>query len=486
MNANKRVFLFIFFSLILYLFFSYINLAYHKTWKLFDRINLIADIVVHPNAIDDITVRDTLSDELLSKEIDYKPSSSTVTEVKDSLQKQIQEVTEQSTAKRSRPISLANKITRKEIIGFSDDTVQSALTQFAEKIYRLKKGENVRVRIAYLGDSMIEGDLLSKTLRNWLQKTYGGIGVGFVPITSQVAQFRQTAQATYSDGWKDLNFKNSKNKHLFLSGHVFFSSGADWIKVKDNTTRDTTIILDKYLFYGPSTDTSQITVNGKAIKLSGKAPFNKQNLLSDKSKTMHIAFSDRQLPVYGLSFESEQGIIVDNFSFRGISGLEFGRIDTGFLQAIQQSNSYDLIIFQYGVNVIYDPEETNFNWYKRAAIPVINKMKTCFPEADILIIGTGDRAFRYPEGYQSAIGIEELVSVQASLASQTKCSFFSLYAAMGGKNSMVNWANQTPSLANKDYVHPNALGANILGKNLFDAIKKDVDRFDVNRYSEEH
>lgn len=487
MNANKRVFLFIFFSLVLYLIFSYVNLAYLKNWKLFDRINLIADIVLPPNTIDnDHAIRDTIAGELLSEEIDHGVSATTPLDIKDSLNEQNQVTQERPRTRRFEPRPLPERITKKDIIGYVDDTMQSALTQLAEKIYQLKQGKNVKIRIAYLGDSMIEGDLLSKTLRSWLQKTYGGIGVGFVPVTSQVAQFRQTAQMTSSDEWKDLNFKNSKYKHLFLSGHVFFSSGDDWVKVKDNTTRDTSTNLDKYLLYGPSTDTSQIIVNDKAIALSGKASFNKQKLLSNKSKTVHITFNDQQVPIYGLSFESEKGIIVDNFSFRGISGLEFGKIDTNFLRAVQNYNPYDLIIFQYGVNVMYNPEETNFNWYKKAAVPVINKMKACFPKADFLIIGTGDRAFRYPEGYQSAIGIEELIKVQAALAAQTKCSFYSLYAAMGGKNSMISWANQTPSLASKDYVHPNGLGANKLGKSLFDAIKKDVDRLDTSKYSEEN
>ncbi|MDM8175187.1 hypothetical protein QT327_12635 [Olivibacter sp. 47] len=101
-------------------------------------------------------------------------------------------------------------------------------------------------------------------------------------------------------------------------------------------------------------------------------------------------------------------------------------------------------------------------------------MKACFSKADVLIVGTGDRAFRYPEGYQSAVGIEALIKEQAALAKQTDCAFFSLYAAMGGKNSMVNWATQNPSLANKDYVHPNALGAKLLAKHLFEAINKQV------------
>lgn len=46
----------------------------------------------------------------------------------------------------------------------------TALPSLMEKLHRLKKGEKVKIRIAYLGDSMIEGDLMTQTLRLLLQK----------------------------------------------------------------------------------------------------------------------------------------------------------------------------------------------------------------------------------------------------------------------------------------------------------------------------
>lgn len=481
MNANKRVFLFILFSLILYLIVSYLTLAYRKSWDPFDRINLLSEIISSKKTGDD---KRSNYQEQVELPPDVDPADTLLASIQDTIVPEQPKADSAITYKQQQKViplsNLPENINKKDIILFTEDSAQVALTRFANKLADLKKGKKIKVRIAYLGDSMIEGDLLSQTLRVLLQQTYGGKGVGFVPITSQVAQFRRTALATFSAGWKDLNFKNTKKQHLFLSGHVFFSSGDDWVKIKDNTTKDTTGTLEKYIFYGTSNDSSFITVNKKMVPLEGKGLFNRELLLDSKAKSITISTSDTKLPLYGLSFESEYGVIVDNFSFRGISGLEFARINTNFLKEVDEQNPYDLIIFQYGVNVMYKPDETNFNWYKRAATPVINKMKTSFPQADFLIVGTGDRAFRYPEGYQSAVGIEELIKVQAALAMQTNCAFYSLYAVMGGKNSMVNWATQSPSLANKDYVHPNGLGAKILGKHLFEALNRDVNKLEAN------
>ncbi|MEZ4850537.1 MAG: hypothetical protein R3B93_18375 [Bacteroidia bacterium] len=57
------------------------------------------------------------------------------------------------------------------------------------------KSRKGKTRIAYFGDSMIEGDLITQSLRNDLQELLGGQGVGFVPITSQTYGFRKTIEA---------------------------------------------------------------------------------------------------------------------------------------------------------------------------------------------------------------------------------------------------------------------------------------------------
>lgn len=488
MNANKRVFLFIFFSLLLYLVFSYINIAYRKKWEPFDRINLISDVIVEPGQQKELNAKGNYKATGQEKQIDTTSVSTKdkvgrsktntaggLTNGRDSLS---------NTTAVASTESLPLNINQTDIISFNTDSESVALSRFAKKLIALKNGKKVKVRVAYLGDSMIEGDLLSQTLRSLLQQVYGGNGVGFVPITSQVAQFRRTALASSSANWKDLNFKNTKKQDLFISGHVYFSSGNDWVKVKDNTTKDTSIVLGKYLLYGAAMDSAIVLANKKAVMLEEGALFNRKLISHNKDKSITVSSDNKQLPLFGLSFESDYGVIVDNFSFRGISGLELGRINTSLLKAINEQNPYDLIIFQYGVNVLYKPNDTNFSWYKRAALPVVNKMKTCFSKADMLIVGTGDRAFRYPEGYQSAVGIESLIKEQAALAKQTDCAFFSLYAAMGGKNSMVNWATQNPSLANKDYVHPNALGARLLAKQLFEAINKQVKKLESTSLNE--
>ena len=62
------------------------------------------------------------------------------------------------------------------------------------------------VRIAVLGDSFIEGDILTADLRERLQECYGGGGPGFAPMASPLTAFRRTVR-TQSKGWTTYNIK---------------------------------------------------------------------------------------------------------------------------------------------------------------------------------------------------------------------------------------------------------------------------------------
>jgi lysophospholipase L1-like esterase len=48
---------------------------------------------------------------------------------------------------------------------------------------------------------------------------------------------------------------------------------------------------------------------------------------------------------------------------------------------------------------------------------------------------------------------------------------------MGGTNSIVEWAKMNPSLANRDYVHPNHRGAAVLARYLFEAIMTEYNKY---------
>ena len=59
------------------------------------------------------------------------------------------------------------------------------LFSFFKKLEELEQTKNGKIRIAYYGDSMTDGDLIVQDLRALFQNAFGGLGIGFLPIASE-------------------------------------------------------------------------------------------------------------------------------------------------------------------------------------------------------------------------------------------------------------------------------------------------------------
>ncbi len=445
-NRNWRVVVLLSLCFVIYLFSSVIMYVFNIKWEPLQNVNLLSEII-HPEKLNDgALASDSLADS--SKH-----------------------------ANRAKDFELYKK--PDFITDFTKGDSITALMHFSEKLAELKKTKKGKIRIAYFGDSMIEGDLLTRKLRKLLQGEFGGYGVGYLPVQSKVAPIRESAEIKAS-GWKIINFMDKGAKNIYVSGFSF--SGMGNSRFTDKTLISGTR-TNKFLIYGQPQGNAAINYNGANIMLNGTLPVNRQLLANDTVRSYSLKSNTSSVPYYGVSFESDNGIILDNFSFRGITGVEFKKIDEHFLKEVQSQNHYDLIVMQYGVNLLFRPNDTDYSYYVKIMTPTLVKFKSAFPETDILMISTADRAFRYNGEFQSAKGVRNLVETQAKMAYDNNLSFFNLFETMGGENSIVAWAQKEPPLANKDYVHPNGKGTDILAEKLYHAMMKDYKNYTAKKRS---
>ena len=92
--------------------------------------------------------------------------------------------------------------------------------RFATIFRRLKNRRELNrpVRVAFLGDSFIEGDIMVAGFPFRDAKgIWGGRGVGFVPVTSVAAQFRPTVEQRAS-GWTTWSMLTDHEHGYTLSG----------------------------------------------------------------------------------------------------------------------------------------------------------------------------------------------------------------------------------------------------------------------------
>jgi hypothetical protein len=363
------------------------------------------------------------------------------------------------------------------IIDFPSDST-SALAHFFGALNEIKKKH--KVRIAYFGDSMIEGDLITQDLRNEMQDAFGGAGVGFVPVTSIVAGFRTSIMHQFG-GWTTHTLLDNMpvNHVLGISGYSFVpqvavktdtaNTAADsWVKYIAVKQKHLDRFYKTRILYGKSAEGNSVIVNNTSYKLDGKDPVNE--VLIDNGKGVQSLSAKflctSSMDVFGLSMESDSGAFVDNFSFRGNSGFPLVKVPQNIYSGTNAYLGYDLVVLEYGLNAV-SPGVTDFSWYERGMLSVIRHIRASFPDASILLISVGDKGYRKDGIYQTDPSVPLLVNVQRKMAENTGCAYWSLYAAMGGEGSMVKWVEGDTALANKDYTHFNFRGAHKVGRLLY-------------------
>lgn len=366
------------------------------------------------------------------------------------------------------------------VIDFGSDTLP-ALTHFFESLFQTQQKQK-KTRIGYFGDSMIEGDLVTQDLRSTLQDTFGGIGVGFMPVTSIVAGFRQTILHTFSGNWQTYTLldHSATNHVLGISGFDFVPATvgsadtsktglASWVKYSAVSKRRLNKFYSVRLFYGSVKGHSNyVAAGGRSFPLEGTSAVNELELLKGYPvQSVQAAFQCQdRVNVFGFSLEGDSGVYVDNFSFRGNSGMPLTKIPADVLSGINGKLNYGLIILHYGVNVVNE-KVTDFSWYERGMTEVVNHLKAAMPNTSILIISAGDKSIRREGEYVTDPSVPLVIDVQKRVAQKTGVAFWNLYEAMGGYNSMVKWVQGDTVLANKDYTHPNFRGAKKIADLLY-------------------
>lgn len=346
----------------------------------------------------------------------------------------------------------------------------SMLSGFTGKLAHVS-GMERPLRIGFMGDSFIEGDLLTSDFRELMQNRYGGGGVGFVPITSQVAGFRQTVGHKFGN-WKQNSIVNSKESGFTISAFNYTPSEDSYVEYKGTSNKKH---LDHFgrarlLFISKGRSVVRATVNGEEEFLSNTEPKEvlQQMQLDGDFRSIRYQISDVEgFTAYGVFLENPTGVSVDNFSVRGNPGTVMGRISPTLSEQFGKLSPYDLIILQYGLNVV-SSDVTDYSAYRKQMTTAVNHIKRCFPNVAILIMSIGDRATRINGAFVTMPGIRAMVKTQEEVAQECGVLFWNTYAAMRAAGGMGVFVKN--GWAAKDYTHISARGGKKIATALYDAV----------------
>ena len=338
------------------------------------------------------------------------------------------------------------------------------------------------VRVAFLGDSFIEGDILVADFRSALQQRFGGRGVGFVPITSVAAQYRPTVKIA-SEGWKTWSMLTKPDSLPYtLSGMTFEAEAGETTVTLEAANRypelDSASCLK--LIYERNVATRLcLTVNGRTDSLMTALPPTdsvRQYVYNGPVHKAEMRFRNTEgFRALGVVMEDSVGVSVDNYSLRGNSGMLLEQLDSASCRALNRIHTYDLIVLQYGLNIAND-SILQYGWYGRRMEKAIRQVRQCFPTADVLLMGVSDRSRMENGTFCTMPSVLALLHAQRQTAKRAGILFWNTFGAMGGNNSMVRYVEK--NWASKDYTHLGFGGGRELARVLVEAILAEMEFYE--------
>jgi hypothetical protein len=336
------------------------------------------------------------------------------------------------------------------------------------------------VRIAFLGDSFIEGDIIVADLRTALQKEFGGNGVGFVPVFSITDQYRPTINQKV-EGWDAYSILKDTARTYMFSGTLFEPEEKASLSIKpaDKYPELSHAASFKFYYTGKKpgvisyvTDAQPDTITKRLI------PQEEPGFLEieEPFEEAFFRFSEGEdMLAFGTAMEDNDGVVVDNFSLRGNSGLILDRLNLDLCRGFSEIRPYDLIVLQYGLNVVSE-EVLNYGWYRTRMIGVVRHIQQCFPDTDILLMGVSDRAYQSDDSFETMPAVLALLHAQRQIAKSTGITFWNTFGAMGGVNSMTRFVEN--NWASKDYTHLSFRGGREIAKAFYEALMLEKEFYD--------
>lgn len=360
------------------------------------------------------------------------------------------------------------------------DSLTSPLQHLYDKIL---SGENIH--IGFMGDSFTENDILSADLRAMLQGQFGGGGVGYAPFDSPHMSYRRTIKTTAS-GWKpyhiilDRNIPAPYSGDFSVSGWVAkASTGAStrWEMTTAAAHADESNVARLYFIARHDTEL-QVAVNEQdsIFSLTGGEQVRQLLLRHERIASLRakVLSGAEGFTAIGAEFYNEKGISLDNLSIRSNNGQAILRSNPSVNAQIHRMHPYDLIILQYGLNIL-SADRKNYSLYADQVVKMVHYVEQCFPGVAVLVMGVSDRSMKDENGdFVPMESARSLARWQREAADSCGVAFWNTHEAMRRLGGMASFVEK--GWAGKDYTHIGYGGGRQVARELYHALMWDVHR----------
>ncbi len=347
------------------------------------------------------------------------------------------------------------------------------LAHLFESLARLDDGHaHDDVRILQYGDSHTASDLGVAVFRRAMQARFGDGGRGFVSVGKPWKSYVQDGvrggmtkefEPTKVKFRKDKTFTGIDGCYGLLGIGIASSKGGGraWTDV---FARSSHIELD----YGqdPRGGSFDVFIDGaRAGRVATRAPLAGAGWFAfDVADAPHQVelrtVGDGDVRVFGMTLDRpEAGVVVDALGINGAQIFTPLRWNEAHFAEQLHHASPDLVVLAYGTNEAVEPGLGDTE-YERKLVDFLGRIARAAPTSSCLLLGPPDLA-RHTKGqddWHSLPRLAEIVALQRKVAEAAGCGFYDQQEAMGGAGSIVRWASEPDSRAQRDRVHLTRLG----------------------------
>jgi len=370
---------------------------------------------------------------------------------------------------------------KKELNKIENDSF--SLNSFYEKLYQLEKTKQGRVNITHVGDSHIQADHFSGTMRQKLQLKFGNAGRGLIfpyriAKSNEPGSYKTTTNVIWdakrnvfhdkplpigisgftiesADSLAEINVMVKDQPHLGYSFTKFTLFHERGLNNYDITICDD-LNCERGIF-----SSSVASVNPFVSELKFEKPL-RQIILRNKT-TDTIKKVTR---IYGMLLENDSSGVLYNMI--GVNGAEFKHYSMSkyFIQQFPYLHP-DLIIVSMGTNEGYNSGFDPALFYRNIDT-LITSILSANPNAAILLTTPADSYRRTHKGRIKNPDMKMARLTIINYCLQHKLPYWDLYEIMGGYGSMGKW--YLAKLTSKDRVHFTARGYQIQGDLFYKAL----------------
>lgn len=354
------------------------------------------------------------------------------------------------------------------------------LAPFFDALAALDRGlASDHLRIAVYGDSNLTMDYPTGRLRRLMSKAFGEGGHGFVAAGQPWShyQHRDVRHGVIS-GWKPYAVSTAPTGDgLYGLGGIVveneWQGATTFVETAPASAPIGTRVARFDIFYlrrggGGRFDAVVDGVRARRVETSfvrgtvDRTPrlgIERIDVDEGPHRVELVASSAAVTRLMGVALErTAPGVVIDTFGVGSLNTRSQAAENPALNAEMLRARKYDLVVFLTGANDVFTMDAVPI------ALPaLVERQRAALPGVPILLVSPADRGAK--KSFPKTL---EVVAQRKRLAEEMGVAYWSLFDAMGGRDSMAGFVKN--GMAQRDAIHWNARGGDWAGDRLAHAL----------------